>query len=234
LVVLVGVWWAAVNTAIVRDNILAQIPWKDRPFSLGFCQMAFWFVLVFVCLVFLWALLWDHNTMTESALTLMGIAAATGLGAVAANTTNADALKSADQALRAAGFNSRHDTETLISKLAGKKQERQQLQAAVPPNDAQIAALDGEIQQLQACKSVYDAQTANYTSDGFLRDLITDRDGDHTLYRVQIVAWTVVLGLVFLVGVYRDVSMPNFSNILLTLMAISGGSYVGFKFPAQA
>jgi hypothetical protein len=38
---------------------------------------------------------------------------------------------------------------------------------------------------------------------------------------------------VFLVGIYRDLSMPEFSTTLLALMAVSGASYVGFKFPEK-
>jgi len=38
---------------------------------------------------------------------------------------------------------------------------------------------------------------------------------------------------VFVVGVYRNLAMPEFSPTLLALMAVSGASYVGFKFPEQ-
>jgi hypothetical protein len=43
--------------------------------------------------------------------------------------------------------------------------------------------------------------------------------------------WTLVLGGVFVWGVYRNMSMPEFDASLLTLMGISAGTYVGFKFP---
>ena len=106
--------------------------------------------------------------------------------------------------------------------------------------------MNADIKKDQDRKAKYDAATANYISATYYRkdnkdkydyrklylDLITDRDGGTVLYRVQILAWTVVLGLVFLVGIYRDVSMPDFNATLLTLMAISGGSYIGFKFAA--
>jgi hypothetical protein len=65
-----------------------------------------------------------------------------------------------------------------------------------------------------------------------LSDLITDKDGP-AVHRLQVVGWTLALGVVFLVGVYRDLSMPEFSPTLLALMAVSGASYVGFKFPEQ-
>jgi hypothetical protein len=34
--------------------------------------MAFWFVLIFVCFIFLYILLWDYNTPSPQALVLMG------------------------------------------------------------------------------------------------------------------------------------------------------------------
>ena len=48
---------------------------------------------------------------------------------------------------------------------------------------------------------------------------------------LQVFCWTCVLGAVFLFGVYRNLAMPNFSNTLLALMAISSAGYVGFKYP---
>jgi hypothetical protein len=268
-VVLFGLLYAARKTPIVRDNLLPQIPWRQRQFSLGYCQMAFWFALVFISFLFLWALLWDYNTLTTGALTLMGIAAGTGLGAIMANTTNTGPVEDADKRLRDAGFSSRRDIESLVQDLDQKakllQEKHQQLQTY--PNTAaqlqrsgkpadpnlnnriqqlptEITELNAEIKKVQDRKAIYDAATANYISATYNRetneyeyrkffmDLITDRDGGTVLYRVQILAWTVVLGLVFLAGVYRDVSMPDFNTTLLTLMAISGGSYIGFKFAA--
>jgi len=43
--------------------------------------------------------------------------------------------------------------------------------------------------------------------------------------------WTIVIGLVFVVAVYRSLAMPDFSATLLGLMGISAGTYVGFKIP---
>jgi hypothetical protein len=45
--------------------------------------------------------------------------------------------------------------------------------------------------------------------------------------------WTLVLGAIYLIGVYRDLAAPAFSSELLTLMGISGAGYVGFKYPEK-
>jgi hypothetical protein len=42
-----------------------------------------------------------------------------------------------------------------------------------------------------------------------------------------------MLGAVFIIGVYRDLAMPEFGSTLLALMAISNAGYVGFKMQEQ-
>ena len=63
-----------------------------------------------------------------------------------------------------------------------------------------------------------------------MHDLLQDANG-WSLHRVQIFIWTSILAVLFVVGVYRDLAMPQFSDTLLALMGISGGVYVGFKLP---
>jgi hypothetical protein len=232
--------WGAVHTPLLRDKLLPQIPQRQRPFSLGSCQMAFWFTLVVVSFLFLWALLWDYNTVTQSALMLMGISTATGLGALAANTTNNDAVQKADKDLRDLGFKSPEDIEILSNKLKNKRAEAEDLKAAKRSTDA----LDLEIRDLELQRShfyeiakdyvsaTYDPAIDKYDHINFFNDLITDKDGP-ALHRVQAVGWTSILGVVFLAGVYHELSMPDFNAALLALMALSGGTYIGFKFPEK-
>jgi hypothetical protein len=47
------------------------------------------------------------------------------------------------------------------------------------------------------------------------------------------VVWTVVLTLIFVHEVYATLSMPQFSDTLLTLMGISSGTYVALKIPEK-
>jgi hypothetical protein len=69
-------------------------------------------------------------------------------------------------------------------------------------------------------------------SGGFLTDILSDGNGI-SFHRSQIVAWTIVLGIVFLASVYNRLLMPSFSEMLLALMGISGATYVGFKSQEQ-
>lgn len=66
-------------------------------------------------------------------------------------------------------------------------------------------------------------------SAGFLSDILSDGSDTPSIHRLQMFAWTVVLGVIFMVEVWRDLRMPTFDNTLLSLMGISGGAYVGLK-----
>ena len=63
-------------------------------------------------------------------------------------------------------------------------------------------------------------------------DVLSDADGV-SFYRFQLVAWTFILGVVFLVHVYRYLEMPSFDEYLLALLGISAGTYVGHKLSPQ-
>ena len=70
-------------------------------------------------------------------------------------------------------------------------------------------------------------------SAGFWQDICDDGNG-LSFHRLQVVIWTAVLGVVFVGSVSRTMSMPEFSDTLLTLLGISNGTYLGFKIPEKA
>jgi len=70
-------------------------------------------------------------------------------------------------------------------------------------------------------------------SRGFLNDLLSD-DFGISIYRFQLFAWTLVLGIIFCASVYDGLQMPQFSTTLLGLMGLSSGTYLGFKVPESA
>lgn len=74
------------------------------------------------------------------------------------------------------------------------------------------------------------APSALVSSRGFLRDVLSDDQGI-SIYRFQLFAWTLVLGVIFCASVYDGLEMPQFSTTLLGLMGISSGTYLGFKVP---
>ena len=86
---------------------------------------------------------------------------------------------------------------------------------------AQMKTLEGEILALELA---IDASQPR----GFWRDIVNDGKGA-SFHRAQVVVWTLVLGAVFVGGVLKNISMPEFSETLLLLMGISNSTYLGFK-----
>jgi hypothetical protein len=70
-------------------------------------------------------------------------------------------------------------------------------------------------------------------SRDFLSDLLSDQNG-LCMHRVQVLFWTITLGVVFMRQVVLHCQMPPFDPNELALMGISAGTYIGFKIPEQA
>jgi hypothetical protein len=64
-------------------------------------------------------------------------------------------------------------------------------------------------------------------SKHFLNDVLTDAKGI-SFARLQMLIWTIVLGLLFIHDVYTNLAMPEFNTTILALMGISSGTYLGF------
>ena len=67
------------TTSLVRSGT-HPVP-SERPYSLSLFQMTFWFFLVIAAYVFMWLINDELDTITDSILGLIGIGAATALGA---------------------------------------------------------------------------------------------------------------------------------------------------------
>ena len=65
-------------------------------------------------------------------------------------------------------------------------------------------------------------------SKGYWTDILSD-GGSIVVHRLQMLAWTVVLGLLFVWSVMSAYEFPDFGTTLLLLSGISGATYVGFK-----
>jgi hypothetical protein len=66
------------------------------------------------------------------------------------------------------------------------------------------------------------------SSNGYWIDILSDR-GSIVIHRLQMVAWTAVLGLLFGWSVLSGYVFPTFGTTLLVLSGIAGATYVGFK-----
>lgn len=70
-------------------------------------------------------------------------------------------------------------------------------------------------------------------SQGFWTDILSDGTGAQSiaLHRVQLVAWNIILGIIFLWTTLTSFLFPAFDQSLLILAGIVNATYVGFKFP---
>jgi hypothetical protein len=76
--------YLAVTKSIIREP--SDLDEKDRPFSLGRSQMAFWFFIVLASFAFIWLITGVVPPLSGSALALIGISALTALGATLVDT----------------------------------------------------------------------------------------------------------------------------------------------------
>lgn len=109
------------------------------------------------------------------------------------------------------------------------------LTGQMPVLSAQALALAGLSSVTGLTAAALDAgqQKPGTCSSGLLlRDLLTDAEGV-TIYRFQLLVSNVLFGLFFLVGVVRDLAMPELDTSVLTLLGMSAATYTGFKIPER-
>jgi hypothetical protein len=185
---------------------------EKSPFSLAYCQMAFWFFLILFAYLFIWVASGEWNTIPESILTLLGIATGTTLGARVIDNSKLNTMKT-----------NRDDLENQIATLKDKTQVPQEQLDSL---QKQLILANGDINRLLT-------RPAGKGLLGFLNDILNDKDGI-SLHRFQNVVWTLVFGFIFVAKVLQDLGMPEFSATQLALIGISSGTYLGFKLPEQA
>jgi hypothetical protein len=212
-----------------------------KPFSLGRCQMAWWLFVILAAYLFIGVMTGDYLSMTAQAVALLGVSAATAVGGVAIDQNRRSGAEAQKSALTA-------EQTTLAARHATLAQELADSAARLAtPGIAPVAAND--LVRIQTEKQIERDKTlsrlnqigqelkrldailrVNPASGNFLKDILSDATGV-TLHRFQMLVWTVVLGIVFALQVYRNLAMMDFSPELLALQGISGGTYLGFKVP---
>ena len=235
LVTLLLLLWLARNTNIIRETGPLAASGKRRPYNLGRAQMAFWFFLIYASYVTIWLITNALDTITPSLLALMGISAGTALGEALIDNGKETSKTNQVQDLTA----EKQAIEQTIVQLQSQVDSINALAAPTVTDQANRDAInrqliDGRtrIGQIDQQLFTLTAEAAPTTSQGFLRDILSDGSG-YSFHRFQIFAWTIVLGIIFISSVYNGLTMPEFSPTLLGLMGLSAGTYIGFKFPEQ-
>jgi hypothetical protein len=207
-----------------------------RPYSLGRAQMAWWFFLILIGYNFIWWVTEDRDTIPPSLLALMGISAATAIaadaigsrGRVGRRTLLDDEITSLDEAQQ----------KIVVDMDDAARRAADPAAASSTTVAALLSALEKKRAELEALRARLVVERAGLTaivpSKGLWSDLVTDERGAISLDRFQIVAWSLVLGAVFLFTAVWELTMPEFNATLLALMGISSGTYIGFKLPSKS
>ena len=236
----------AKKTDILRDQGAAPPAEGERkPYSLAKCQAAFWFFLTITSFCFIFMIMSSFDSLTEGVLGLLGISAGTAVGAAAIDKS---AQTSAQKKLE--------DTQTEQDQVSNDVSQLEVERATLAPPETgtgpkKAAALvmeplhamraeglkrqyDTKVMRMQVLKQRQEVLTDAVlprASQGFRKDILSDEQGSIGFHRLQLVAWTLVLGGIFVFTVWRSLSMPDFSAMLVTLQGISGATYLGLKFP---
>jgi hypothetical protein len=207
-----------------------------KAFSIGRTQMAFWFFLIVASYIYLYLTTGELNTITGSVLVLMGISAGTAIGASLIDKNKIDVE-----------LNSINQIATLDAHITTLQDNIKKINGVDPNNNLplfeKLTSFKNELGEAERKRREVEQEIEDHKNIGkarrtrsFLYDLLSEnsRTGDggsdevklnYSFHRFQIIAWTIVLGVIFIIEVYENSRMPEFSNTLLALMGISSGTY---------
>ncbi len=231
LVLLALFIYLGATTPLLRDGDLPMRADGCPQFSLSRLQLAFWTYLVVGAFLVIWLVTDRLDTLNPTVLALLGISSATTFASKLASMVTLEGGHTRMEPARAARRHERVEElrERLAKELTGLTSKAEALERAASHSaaeEADLATIGVRIQRLQ--------DDLEYLGHNrlirFLIDLLSD-NGRVTLHRMQIVIWTIVLGVVFIARVKRELAMPTFSETLLGLMGLSSLTYVALKVP---
>ena len=121
-------------------------------------------------------------------------------------------------------------TGTTLGALIVDDSKKDQAVKTLAVNSAPPTPVAGAVESIE----VVDARSILGTpkNDHFLWDLISDRNGP-SVARVQMLLFSLILMVIFIVETARTLAMPEFSDTLLGLMGISSSGYLALKLPER-
>lgn len=233
------------RTDLIRDR--RPVAWQDvqgrltppqKSYSLSQSQAAWWFFFVIIAFVFIWLVTGQYDLSTQ-ALILIGIGFGTAIGSTVIDQNR--------QQTSATGNNAPPNDAELSGLLQQKASLEEEL--ATDYNSLSDAKKKNDQAGIEAAQAKINTAKASYTTtinsirskypnalgwghQGYFTDIVSDSIGV-SFHRFQIVVWTIVLGFIFIHDVLSRLSMPEFSNTLLSLMGISNGAYLIGKSTEQ-
>jgi low affinity Fe/Cu permease len=219
----------------LQSNMLRALQSRRRPngkhqLSLSHVQLAIWFIVVFGSYIYLWVITGDLNTLSTSGLYFVGIAIVTTMG-----STAIQGMSTSDKEV--AAYNNmlaprlEMDRVTIVSlvdqaEASARKRWEELRQSGLSSEEQLNHDAFRNWDDLRRQKE-YLATPLIYR---WLVDLLSE-NGEVTLHRFQMLAWTLGLAFIFCVRVFADLTMPTFPGEVLGLMGISAGTYLGFRVP---
>jgi hypothetical protein len=220
-------YWCVRNTNIIRDGDPAdEAAGIRRTYSLSKTQGAVWLFVILAAYLLIGLVTGDFaNSINSTGLILLGIGAGTVLGSAVIDASK-DAQNGAADAKAIA------DTK---AKLDGLDQDlvktgRALANPSLTPQERAFLVrmkVDQRAEE-EATLSAYRKLTGQ--NEQFLTDILSDANGV-SFHRFQMAAWTLVLALVFIKGVYENLAMPTFDTTLMGLLGLSSATYLGLKIP---
>ena len=222
---LVGFWYLARRTDVIRDSVPLPGDGARRPYSLARTQASWWFFLVLASYMLIGMITGDFSTsITPTVLILMGISAGTVVGSAFVDASKTNPTTTSRQAAMKQG---------LQTEMQQIEAEMQSARATLAQNPGDVAAAEAlAAKTVERADKLSQLHKLRNESEHFLQDILSDANGV-SFHRFQMLAWTVVLGIIFVGQVYRALAMPEFSTTLLSLMGISAGTYLGLKIPEE-
>jgi len=202
---------------VLRDGNAPLIAGATKPWSLARVQAAWWFFLVLASYLLIGFVTGDYTTsITGSSLVLLGISVGTAISSVAVDMSKDTPANAAQE--RAARERLTAELNTLHAQIA------QFDVASADPATAAEHQIRTEVRNTRQSQ----LRRLNHQSESFVTDILSDANGIN-LHRFQMAAWTLVLGVVFVMQVFRELSMPMFDETLLGLMGLSSATYIALK-----
>jgi hypothetical protein len=224
--VLAAAFWlvaAGIFLAYVRTSSLIRDGSPTSAYSLGRTQAAWWFFVILGAFLFIVTTTGEINAaLNSTALTLLGIGAATAAGAAVVNASKAGEKQQAEQRIQQQANEKAQELATVQAQAA-----------AAPTNQPLQTRLAAVNQELVVKNDLLQQVATSDQNENFLRDILSDADG-LSIHRFQMVAWTLVLSFLFAKAVYDNMAMPDFDATLLGLQGISAATFVGLKMAEPA
>jgi hypothetical protein len=214
----------ALATDILKAKDARLRPNGAKQWSLSHFQLAFWFMVVFFGFFYLWVLT-GKMALPITAVTLCSIALVTAIGGegITQFSSNSEELSAYNRLmLDRRAMSDRYIIDLIRNQM---KSARARIDAsAANPSAAEKAHCD----YLEYARQLRFMQLPKMGR--WLTDLLSE-NGDITLHRFQMLAWTLGLGAMFLFHVVGELSLPDLPGSLVALMGLSAGTYLGFRIP---